>query len=539
MGKFTFSLPAPGGSGGFDPVDNALTAGASDEELTYTGDDAIVWDRVNSARLRRGLPGLGEIGYPRPQDTAAATGSGETFTVEGPPGMTEAQAREIFSQQNKAGALVGLRPGDVINSASQAVGGVTNALGQLAQAAAGIGGTALGAIGGALNTVTSSALSLGGNLASGVQNAAKTALNGITSVIQNTPVTNGINTADFARQAPALASVAGIPEVSVRAGMAQASKLSGQATDAISNTAGVGKYGLDAGQLESAGLVKPGTAAFVNQGANSLTSVLGSPAVWTGKNGVNNLDSLLASPAKQDLGFQDLMSAGMQAVKALGLPVNALGTASLTGLALNAAKSPAATLDWAKGAALPAGVKAQFDTAARDGAFAANLADTKLNGAMLQEIPAAPATNTCNRATVDAASQRVVGNDKIPKIDWNAPPPLSRAELSKRFQNGLKYVNLITDRALEASQSANRAVKEGNLSEAYTQIGVLESIISDLATAQGKFLERQRNAETLEPPAPDLGANYASLIAEVENFIKAIEEGIQGIRERAAAATYS
>ena len=539
MAKFTFSLPAQGGTGGADPIDNALTAGASDAELVYTGDDPIVWDRINSQRLRRNLPGLEDIGYPRPQDTTVPPGSGGTFTIEGPPGMTEAQAREIFLQQNRAGALVGLRPGDAINSASQALGGVGSALGQVAQAAAGFGGTALGAIGGALNTVTSSALTLGGSIINTAQSTAKTVLSGITNVIQGTPVTNGINPGDFARQAPALASIAGIPAVDVRAGMAQASKLAGQGASSVSESLGVGKYGLDAQQLETAGLVKPGTAAYLNQGANSLTSVLGSPAVWTGKNGVNSLDNLLSSPAKQDLSFQTLMSSGMQALKSLGAPLSALGPASLTGVALNAAKNPVATLDWAKGAALPAGAKSAFDTAARDGAFAANLADTKLNGAMLQEIPAAPATNTCNRATVDAASQRVVGNDKVPQIDWNAPPPLSRAELSKRFQNGLKYIDRITDVALEASQSANRAVKEGNLSEAYAKIQSLESIISDLSAAIGKFRERQRNADTLDPPAPDIAANYASLITEVENYIKAIEEGIQVIRQRAAAQTYS
>ena len=538
MGKFTFALPAQGGAGSADPIDNVLTAGATDSELDYTGDDPIVWDRINNARLRRGLPSLTDAGFPRPTDTAVESGSGETFTVEGPLGMTEAQAREIFQQQNRAGSLVGLRPGDVISSATQAAAGLPGALGQLAQAAAGIGGTALGAIGGAINTVTSSALALGGSILNTVQSAAKTALSGITGVIQGLPVTNGITAGDFARQAPALAAVAGIPSVDVRAGMAQASKLVGQAPTAISNNLGVGKFGLDAAQLETAGLVKPGTAGLLNQGANTLTSVLNSPAVWTGKNGVNNLDSLLSSPAKQDLSFQTLMSSGLQALKSLGAPLSALGPASLTGVALNAAKNPAATLDWAKGAALPPGVKSAFDTAARDGAFAANLADTKLTGAMLQESPAAPATNTCNRATVDAASQRVVGNDKVPQVDWNAPAPLSRAELSKRFQNGLKYIDRITDVALEASQTANQAVKDGNLSQAYAQIQVLENIINDLSTAIGKFRERQRNADTLEPPAPDISANYASLITEVENYIKAIEEGIQGIRQRAAAQTY-
>ena len=39
---------------------------ADDVRLTYTGNDPIVWDRVNAERLRSGLPGLDEIGLPRP-----------------------------------------------------------------------------------------------------------------------------------------------------------------------------------------------------------------------------------------------------------------------------------------------------------------------------------------------------------------------------------------------------------------------------------------------------------------------------------------
>jgi hypothetical protein len=40
---------------------------ANDVRLTYTGNDPIVWDRVNRERIRLGLPGLAEIGFPRPR----------------------------------------------------------------------------------------------------------------------------------------------------------------------------------------------------------------------------------------------------------------------------------------------------------------------------------------------------------------------------------------------------------------------------------------------------------------------------------------
>ena len=121
MTQYTFSLPGQGGAGGFDAIDNPLTAGATDAQLVYSGDDPIVWDRINATRLRRGLPGLAAIGFPRPVASRSTTvADARTFTVQGPASLTEAQARQIFEQQNKAGSLVGLPPGSSVNEIGRA-----------------------------------------------------------------------------------------------------------------------------------------------------------------------------------------------------------------------------------------------------------------------------------------------------------------------------------------------------------------------------------------------------------------------------------
>lgn len=39
-------------------LDTSLYKNTKDDDLTYTGDDGLVWDRVNTERLRRNLPGL-------------------------------------------------------------------------------------------------------------------------------------------------------------------------------------------------------------------------------------------------------------------------------------------------------------------------------------------------------------------------------------------------------------------------------------------------------------------------------------------------
>lgn len=69
LGDPKISLPNFGAAAAVGGAANsALYANTPDADLTYTGDDPIVWDRVNAERIRRGLPGLAAIGYPRPPD---------------------------------------------------------------------------------------------------------------------------------------------------------------------------------------------------------------------------------------------------------------------------------------------------------------------------------------------------------------------------------------------------------------------------------------------------------------------------------------
>jgi hypothetical protein len=224
--------------------------------------------------------------------------------------------------------------------------------------------------------------------------------------------------ADFVKQGPALSGISNLSLPDVTGTLAQASKLVGQGTSTISNALGVGKFGFDASQLERAGLVKPGTAAsFLAQGEGDLTSVLKSPTVWTGKDGVKSLSGLLGNTGLQDKVQQGLMKTGLGDLKSLGIPTDKLNPQALSGLATNAAKSVPNTVDWAKNVpGLPANVKAKFDAAAVNGAFAVNLAQTKIDAPVLQETKPEPAVNTVDSATVDAAAKRVVGDDRVPQV---------------------------------------------------------------------------------------------------------------------------
>lgn len=62
--KQTFSFASKFGPS----LETSLYKDTPDKDLTYTGDDGLVWDRTNAERERRGLPGLAAIGSPRPED---------------------------------------------------------------------------------------------------------------------------------------------------------------------------------------------------------------------------------------------------------------------------------------------------------------------------------------------------------------------------------------------------------------------------------------------------------------------------------------
>lgn len=536
MSEFTFSLNQLGISSAINEArasapsqsavtnfESGLSANIKDEDLKpYTGDDYIVWDRVNEERLRRGLPSLTELGYPRPLDapptqpTSSVGNNGlpETFKIKGPPGMTYEQAKAVFDQQVNSGGLVGFKVGDTASAATQAAAGLASAQSQLTQGLASLSsklpaGTnlnsltaSIGALGqgagtqvasalrggaAAFNSLTtgasggtaaiSAALSAGlvgvsqragasyntfknrdfqsivsseagplsssaitGALTGAAARAgslASTTVGTLSGLIKGTP-TSGINVADFAKQGPALTGLGSMSLPDVTSTLAQASKLVGQSADTISNAAGAGKFGLDASQLERWGLVKPGTAAtFLAQGGNDLTSVLKSPTVWTGRDGVKSLDGLLGNEGLQNKIQQGLMTSGVADLKSLGIPTDKLTPQALSGLATNAAKSVPDTLNWAKNTpGLPADIKSKFDAAAVNGAFAVNLAQTKIDPSMLQEYTPLAAEDTVNTATLEAAAKRIVGNAKVPSI---LPATIGSSLYSKTPDDKLIY----------------------------------------------------------------------------------------------------
>ena len=590
MSNFTFSLAGLGATSG--EINTSFYSKTKDEDLTYTGSDTVVWDRVNSERLRRGLPSLTSLGYPRPPEEVAATApstansGASTFEVKGPPGMTFEQAQAIFDKQVKTGALVGFKSGDTLSAATQAADGLAAAQSQLTQAQSGITG-ALGAgipgAAGEIGKVSAAAAAAGGAIggfltgtAAGLSGAvgpavssisgaitgaagqlnsiATQAIGTINKVITGTSVTSPIDVANFAKQIPALTSIEGMKQPEVTAVLAQAKNLVAQGSTVLSDTKGVGEFGLNVSQLETAGVLKPGMAALAEKFGASLSSILKSPAAYTGKDGIKDVSSLLASVPKQTEIQQTLMAQGLNDLKAAGIPIDKLSAQGVAGVALSAAKSVPNTENLLKNLPVPAAAKAEFDAAVRDGAYAVNLSQTKVPDAFKAVDTPVPATDTTNRATVDAATTRVLGNDKIPEPNYGPSTRDSLSDDAFADKYSLLYADVLNNyinptgrifqsvenkiSALQNQQTITlaqfqeinaefQAAREKYNSEAPAKIGELNSFVEQGTARQQRVIDDERLSSS-RTKLLNLIQYLLKTSAEIKEQLRLLRGKIQG-----------
>lgn len=385
--------------------------------------------------------------------------NGQPFEIKGPQGLNFDQAKAIFDKQVATGSLVGLKPGDVLSASTQAQAGLQSAQAAVGQALSGVTGALGAGIPGAtgiLGSVSKNLASVGGAL-SGSLSAGVTGLTGaigpavsklqgslggaagsisalatsavgtLNKAISGIPTGSAINTADFAKQIPALGSIGNLSAPDVTGIMAQAKSLVGQATDKLSNFKGVGSFGFNVPQLETAGILKPGTSALQTASGASLRDMLKSASAFTGKLGIKSADALLANAPAQAQIQQDLMVKGLAGAASLGIPTGILSAPALGAVAVLAAKSVSNAVSWLKGTPAAAGIPTSAATAAaaiapgvtnadaaRMSAYAVNLTQEKIPEVFKTQITPTPAENTTNRETVTAATTRVLGNDKIP-----------------------------------------------------------------------------------------------------------------------------
>lgn len=195
--------------------------------------------------------------------------SGNSFELDAPAGTTQAQADLIFYSQVAAGSLVGYTIGQTLTSEQTRV---TNfELSRLERDTAGVDRVTI------LSIIT-------GELATTVPS------------LVNVPLIP-ISPADYAytqRLFPLGADPVGPLTPDEVVGLVTTTDVfTNQYPDTITET-GIGTYNLTPQTLEQAGYLKPGTANYPD-----FACVVGTPSVWTGKDGVNSVANVLTDPSLQ------------------------------------------------------------------------------------------------------------------------------------------------------------------------------------------------------------------------------------------------
>lgn len=241
---------------------------------------------------------------------------------------------------------------------------------------------------------------------------------------------NTITEADYETQTQSTTNVGKIPPEKVTGMLAQASKLVPQNFNEISNANGVGKFGFSAVELETGGLLKPGTAEFFLKDATSdINTVLSSSSVWTGSQGINGLSDFLNNEPLQNITKTDLFNKGLGELQNAGIVTGLEDEASLGGLISGASKFGVdAVKKWQDGAATIgetfAGANSakitstQMSEVVRGGQFSVQLAQQKLPSAIQGfSTGSGGVTGTTIRNSIDTAVASVVTSKKVSGVD--------------------------------------------------------------------------------------------------------------------------
>ena len=195
--------------------------------------------------------------------------SGAKFDLNAPTGITQAQADFIFYSQVAAGSLIGYTTGQTLTSAQTRL--TKFELSRLERDTAGVDTVTI------LSIVT-------GEIALTVP------------ALLNVPLQTPITAARYA-MTPAgplgLDPVGPLTPDQVQALITTTEVYVDQPPTTITDT-GIGTYNLTPESLEKTGYLKPGTSNYPD-----FACVIGTPSVWTGKNGVTSVAGILDDPSLQ------------------------------------------------------------------------------------------------------------------------------------------------------------------------------------------------------------------------------------------------
>jgi hypothetical protein len=181
-------------------------------------------------------------------------------------------------------------------------------------------------------------------------------------------------------------------------------------------TRGIGIYGQTPAGLVLTGYLKPGTLNLITSPSLTLT-VLNTPAVWTGQNGIESLLDYLNEPVLQNLAQVDIMSGAFQGLLDTGI-LSGGESARYQATFLQPATRYGvnAVVSWVNNTASTE-LTNNILLVARQAQYAIDFVDTYasvLNAGI--DIPGFD--NTVERQDLDQAVADIVDNPKVPSINY-------------------------------------------------------------------------------------------------------------------------
>ena len=181
-------------------------------------------------------------------------------------------------------------------------------------------------------------------------------------------------------------------------------------------TRGVGIYGQTPAGLTLTGYLKPGTLSLITSPSLTLT-VLNTPAVWTGQNGVESLLDYLDDPVLQNIAQIDIMTGAFQGLIDAGVLTGGESARYQATFVQPATRyGVTAVVSWVNNTAGTDLVN-NILLVARQAQYAIDFIDTYssvLNAGI--DIPGFD--NTVEREDLDQAVIDIIGNPKVPSIDY-------------------------------------------------------------------------------------------------------------------------
>lgn len=419
---------------------------------------------------------------------------GRSVVISGPATLERNAAQRIFDQQLASGSLISLRPGDIINAATQTASGLTTAESQLLQQ---------------VSQAT-------------IQTQQITPARVIADTLIKVPVTNGITVADYATQPAETVGLGNITASQLTGVLAQLRKLAAQPASLVTNN-GLGIYVLTAKQLAAAGYLKPAAAQLLQTGQNSLVNVLKSPASWTGQEGIETVQQMLANESLQQQIQVNLMNQALAYLSQVGIAISQFPSRSQAGAIAAAARDPAAAQAWLRGQTVSVADSVLFGQYVRDCAFAVDFVDNKINNAMANQADPIGVNNTSDRARLDAATNRIVGNAKVPTITYGTEPvnPVLAEQLT-RLQLTLTSTQNSVDTVVAQTTTLQNAVQRQSK---------LENYRISLVSLKNQVATLRQQAASAAPISPALIAQLDLLLQQIDNLASRINNSIQLIEQ--------